>query len=461
MTQRTLLSDTLATFAVNTNIDATPAAVRDWAKLLILDAVGNAYASSRFDFARQALTAMLGLDSGASTVIGMPGRLTLRDAVLMNGMLVHGLDYDDTYLPGAAHLTASCVPTTLGVAAHLDASGADLLAACLIGVESGIRLAAVAKGSFLKTGFHPTSLCGAFGSVIGAGRLMKLTHEQMMMAQGLVLSSASGNMQPTQEGAWAKRLHPGLMGSAAITAASLARQGFTGPHEVYEGRYGLFPCFLGVHAGDADLSLATQRLGAHWECARTSIKLYPACYQSHAAMNAAVELREQEAVDVTQIESIHARMAEAAVALVCEPLAAKKKPHNSYAAQFSLPYALACCLARGRFALEETAEASYSDPLLLDLADKVSYEIDPDSGFPKFRSGEVIVRLKDGRVVSRRKNVLPDEPASAAQIIAKFRQNTQYALTPAKAGQVTEMILNLEKLGSAKTLSELISGDNS
>ena len=92
--------------------------------------------------------------------------------------------------------------------------------------------------------------------------------------------------------------------------------------------------------------------------------------------------------------------------LVCEPLEAKRKPLDSYGAQFSLPYALACCFTRGRFGIEEIEEASYSDPSLRALAQKVSYEIDPDAGFPKYRSGEVIVTLKNGKQVSRRKRVL-------------------------------------------------------
>ena len=124
-----LLSDVFATFAVDTRADAIPADVLQWTKLLVLDAIGNAYASAGYEFAHRALAALQGLDGGDAAVIGLPGRLTVRDAVLMNATLVHGLDYDDTYLPGAAHLTASCVPTALGVAAQVDASGRDLLVA--------------------------------------------------------------------------------------------------------------------------------------------------------------------------------------------------------------------------------------------------------------------------------------------------------------------------------------------
>ena len=455
-----LISDVLAEFVLNAQLNRMPAEVQHWAKLLILDAIGNAYASSRYDFAQRALSALQGLGEGDSCVIGSDARLGLRDAVMMNGTLIHGLDYDDTYLPGATHLGASCFPTALALAARRDAGGADFLAAYALGIEAGTRLGGASKGAFLKGGFHPTSLLGIFASTLTAGRLMQLTHAQLVMAQGIALSWASGNMQPTQEGTWAKRLHAGLAGAGAINAVAMAKNDFTGPFEVYEGRYGLFPCFLGAHAGEADLPFITRDLGEHWELMRTSVKLFPACYQSHAFMNAALALRAEESIDVEAIESINTLIAETAVPLVCEPLAAKHKPHNSYAASFSLPYAVACCLSRGRFGLEETEEAAFTDPALLKLARKVSYEIDPNSGFPKYRSGEVIVRLRDGREFSRRKNILPDDRAPEAEVVRKFRDNTRDALSPERVSSIIDMILNVEAVGSARTIARaLTAGD--
>ena len=106
MTGKKNLSDIFAGFVATQDGKAIPQEVRNSAKLLMLDAIGNAYAATRFEFAHKGLTALQGLSSGDARVIGMPARLALRDAILMNGMLVHGLDFDDTYLPGSAHLTA-------------------------------------------------------------------------------------------------------------------------------------------------------------------------------------------------------------------------------------------------------------------------------------------------------------------------------------------------------------------
>ncbi len=321
-----------------------------------------------------------------------------------------------------------------------------------------MRLSGAGKGSFLKAGFHPTSIIGCFANTLIAGRLMRMSHQQLMMAQGLALSFASGTMQPTQEGAWAKRPHAGWSGVAGITAASMARQGYSGPTEAYEGRYGLFPCFLGAHTGDADLPFVTRDLGKQWEISRSSIKLYPACYHLHAFMNAAIELQIQEHIAVEDIESVCGLVAETTVPLVCEPMPERSKPHNSYAAQFSLPYAIACCLVRGRFGLEEIDESAYSDPQILALAKKVSYKIDPNAGFPKYRTGEIIVTLKNGRQISRRNHILPEEPASEARIFTKFMSNTRLALAPAQAIAIRDMIMAADDIPDARHLARALAG---
>ncbi len=451
------ISQIFARFATDLTWRQIPAAVQERAKLLLLDAIGVAFASTKFDFAQRALAALKHLGAGDSPVIGMAETLTLRDAAMLNGILIHGLDYDDTYLPGSVHLTASCVPTVLGVAAKNGASGEELLIALALGLETAARLGLAGRGGFLRAGFHATSVCGTFGSTIAAGRLMKLDAAQFTLAQGAALSMASGTLQPMQDGSWTKRMHPGWAAVAGITAATLARERYIGPSEAYEGRFGLFTTFLGAHAKEANVSSAVDGLGEHWEFPRASIKLFPACHQSHAFFNAAIGVAREHDISAGDIESIRVRIAEPAVPLVCEPLAAKRKPDSSYAAQFSLPYGVACCLTRGRFGIAELDERSFTDDALVALAHKVDYEIDPDSGFPKFRSGEVIVNMKSGRKFRKREQILPDEPAPAAAILDKFTGTTASAMPAERAGRIRDMLRGLERLENVRELTQLLS----
>lgn len=457
MSEKQSLSEQVSEFATQLHTEQIPVGVRSRAKLLLLDAIGGAFAATRFDFAERALAAGRALGSGASDVIGSPDKLALRDAILVNAVLVHGLDYDDTYLPGSIHLSASCVPTVLGVGAATRASGSELLAACVLGLEISARLGAAGKGGFLRAGFHATSICGVFGCTVAAGRLMGLDAHQLTMAQGIALSTASGNMQPMQDGSWTKRMHPGLAGSSAVTAATFAQAGYIGPREAYEGRFGLYPCFLGAHAKDSEPALVTAELGERWEFPRASIKLFPACHQSHAFFNAAIGLAREHALRLEDVESIRVRVAEPAVPLICEPLAAKRRPDSSYGAQFALPYGIAACLTRGRFGLAELEESSYKDPSLVALAHKVDYEIDPNPGFPKSRSGEVIVSMRNGKTVSRRENIVPDEPAADDAIISKFMDNTSPVVSGERAAKIRDAVLGLERVTDARELTTLLS----
>src|SRR4051812_43178087 len=178
----TTISETLSEFACDISYDAIPPHVRERAKHLILDAVGIAHAATRYDFASRALAGIEAFGTGEAHVIGMSARLPLRDAALMNGILIHGIDYDDTYLPGGIHATASAFPCALGMAAHLDLSGRDVLLAYVLGMEVSTRLSAVAKGEIHQVGFHPTGLMAAFGCAVAAGKLLGLDALQLTMA---------------------------------------------------------------------------------------------------------------------------------------------------------------------------------------------------------------------------------------------------------------------------------------
>jgi len=281
---------------------------------------------------------------------------------------------------------------------------------------------------------------------------MKLDAAQHALAQGVALSVTASTLQPLQEGSWTKRLHPGWGGASGITAAAFARAGYVAPAQAYEGRFGLYTCFLGEHAAGAQPASVVEGLGEQWEFTRTSIKLFPACHQLHAFMNAAITLAKEQSFSADNVHSVRALIADAAVPLVCEPLASKLAPASSYSAQFSLPYAVACALQRGRFGLNEIEAAAYTDADLLKLAQKVSYEIDPNPGFPKSRSGEVIVRMNDGRELRCRDNILPDEPASAEAIIRKYTHNTDGILPASTAVQIRDAVLGLDTLADTAVL---------
>jgi 2-methylcitrate dehydratase PrpD len=453
-----LISEELARFVDAHTTAAIPAAVTARAKHLILDAVGIALASTGYDFAHRAITAISGLaGAGDFAVIGMPARLPLRDAALINGILIHGLDFDDTHSGGVIHATASVLPTVLAVGAQQRASGREVLAAYVLGIEVAARLGAVAKGAFHQVGFHPTGLIGAFACALAAGRLMGLNEKQLVMAQGLTLSAGAGSLEFLEDGAWNKRFHPGWAAVSGITAAALARQGFVGAKRAYEGRFGLYASHLQSHFDPANLALATGGLGKTWELQQVAVKPYPACHFVHACVDAAVTLRREHKFDAREIELVRALVPAEVVKTVCEPAANKRRPANSYDAQFSIPYTVAAALRRGQFTLDELEDDALGDADTLALADRVQYEIDAATTFPRHYTGEVIVALRGGRTLRHREAVNRgngERPLSECDIIAKFRSNAERAIAQAKAQEIETSLLSLDQATDVGALAD-------
>lgn len=450
-----LISQSLAEFAHDLTFETIPKEVRERAKHLILDATGIAYASGRYDFAHKTLTAIASLGgTGDVPVFGLGARLPARDAALVNGILVHGLDFDDTHTGGVIHATASVWPCVLSAAYLRGASGADLVTAYVAGVEAATRLAAVASGAFHQVGFHPTGLIGVFGCTLAAGTLMGLSPQALVMAQGIALSMASGSLEFLEDGAWTKRMHPGWAAQAGITAAALAQHGFVGPSRAYEGRFGLFNAYLqdGVEADR--WSRATAGLGSIWETTAVAVKPLPACHFTHACADAAVVLKQQHSFEPSDVVHIKALVPAETVTTVCEPVANKRRPANAYDAQFSIPYMVAASLVRGRFTLAELEPDALSDETILHLCDRVDYETDPRSTFPRHYTGELQISLKDGRVLVHREAMnrgCADRPLSNAEIAAKFEENAATALSRRDAAAVREAVLGLDWAEHART----------
>jgi 2-methylcitrate dehydratase PrpD len=453
------LSATLGAFSSSLAWERIPAGVRTRAKHLILDAVGCGLAARRFDFAVASLRAAAELGAGGQrAVLGQSERLALRDAALANGILMHGLDYDDTHSEGIAHLTVSVLPTVLGVAAELGLHGRELLAAYVAGVEAGARIAAAAKGAFHQVGFHPTGAVGAFACAIAAGKLHGLDAQGLARAQGIALSVASGSLEFLADGAWTKRFHPGWAAVGGITAATLAKHGFVAPPAPYEGRFGLYRSYLGPLGAQCDLDRLTRGLGTDWETLQVAVKPYPACHFVHAFADAALALH-RAGVSAENVERITALVPAEVVKTVCEPAAAKQRPANDYDARFSVPYVVAASLQAGRFGLGELEASALRDPRILALAAKVDYAMDPQSTFPRHYCGELVVRTKDGRELRHREAVnrgCADRPLANAEVEAKFAGNAAFA-DSGRAKRVRDAVLALDE-HPARALEDALAG---
>ena len=453
------IAQQLGNFAATLTLERVPEATLQRAKLLILDAIGVALAAASFEFGRRAVRGLAALDAGNAQVIGLPQRLAVRDAVLVNGILAHGLDFDDTSISARVHAGAACMPAALTLAAALGNSGSQMLLAYIAGMECAMRIGAVAKGGFKEQGFYPIGVAGVFATTIIAGRLLGLDAAELANAQGIAYSTASGNQEFVEEMAWTKRMHPGWAGVGGITAALLAKGGYVGPTLPYEGRNGLYRVYLGVHAQHSDIRLATQGFNETWEIDKVAFKPIPACYFSIAAIDAACTLHHAHNLRAADIDTVRVLLPQAAIETVCTPAAIRRKPTDTYAAVFSVYYGVAVALARGRYGLTDLEPAALADPQVLALIERTEYEIDPHTTFPQFYSGAVKVTTRDGRSFEQREDVhrgAPERPLSESAIIAKFMDNAARSLSGDRPARIRDAVLDLETVANVKTITDLL-----
>jgi len=424
-----------------------PALVTAKAAVLMLDTIGSCLASSREDFGRAVLGGAERLGGPQeSTLIGTRAKAGAASAVLANATLAHGLDFDDTREDAIVHTECVAVATALAVGEAVGASGQAVLEAAIAGVEVMCRVGLAVPGRFHARHFHPTSLTGSFAAAAVAGKLYRLTEDQLVHAFGICGSQAGGIIEYLADGSWTKRLHPGWAAHAGVAAVILARAGFTGPETVFEGAHGFYQAFAGASA-EATLDALLATLGRQWELEQLTLKPYPCGSIAQPYMDCALRLREKHQIRPEDIASIGCRTAEGPVPRLWEPLAAKHRPANGYAAKFSLPYLLAVMFVKGRASLAEFTDEAVRDDSVLEVAGKVGYELDSTIDYPRQFIGHVAVRLHDGRLLEEGQDHPrggPDSPMSRDEVEAKFRGNASLAVPEAQASRVISLVGDIE-----------------
>lgn len=454
------ISRVVADFAAEMRFERLPGAFVEFLKDHIIDVVGTSLAATRFDFAYRALAGLATLsDSSGGTVVGMAQRLPLKDAALMNGVLAHGLDYDDTHATGPVHPSASAFPCVLAVGEHLDCSGRDLLLAYGIGIEFATRLGLAANGTMHKTGFHTTGVVGHGACAIAAGKLLGLNSDQLANAQGLAGSTAAAIAEHRKDGAWNKRIHPGWAAVGGMTAASLARAGFIGTKRVYEGGDGLFRTHAGSHFDDVDLAAITADLGERWRADEVAVKPYPVCHILHASIDSAIALRREHELRPADIASVRVLLHPDTFHYVCENPEMRRKPTSDYMAKFSAHYTTAVALVRGKCGFAELEPEAITDSEVLALAQRVEHASDPESAFPRYFSGGVEVTLANGRTVAHHERVnrgAGERALDRDAIAQKFLDNAAFAMSNDRAEAMLQTLLRLEQL-SGRELAAVVS----
>lgn len=388
---------------------------------LLFDIVGLAIAARQTDYVAGALASAVG--NGSCTIFGAQGDFTMYDAALVNGTAAHGEDFDDTFEGGPVHAGAVIVPAMLALAEQRQLSGEAVMRGIAVGAELLCRMSLVAPEATHRAGFHPTAVFGAPAATAAAGAALGMPPGAVESALGISGSLAAGIIEYLAHGSSTKRLHAGNAAQSGLRAALLGAGGFSGPATVFEGTHGFYKAF--APSKQPDFRPLTERLGQSWVIETLAFKPYACGTMTQPFVDCAIALRNR-GVRAEDIERITCRVGEGTVHRLWAPLSEKHRPPNGYGGKFSTPYCMAVGFFDGQAGLKQFTDERVKDPHVLALAQKISYEVDPNDDYPRNFSGHLRALMKDGSVHEIRQPHMrggAHEPLSDAEIMQKFRAN--------------------------------------
>ena len=448
------LSLNLAEWTLGLRYEDLPERVVADVTLRLLDTLGLVISGAATPMGRAVQAASSSFGPGhRARLIPSGKRTSAPTAALAHGTQAHAEDFDDTHNESIMHSSAPVLATVLALGEEVRASGREAVVLVATGNELNCRLGCVAPGRFHDHGFHPTSVLGTVTSAILAARMLGLDAAAAVHAAGIAGSQASGILEAYEDGTWSKTLHPGWAAHSGVTAAMLARAGFTGPRTVLEGRFGLFRSFLRGSRGSEqafDFERVTAGLGEAWEQLDSSFKPYPCAHAIHSFVDATLEARAALGPRPGDISRIEASVAPHFVELICEPREPKIRPRTPTHARASLQYAIAAALQAGSLGLEHYTEAAIADPEVLALAEKVSWTPDPSPPPPTQYKGVVTIEAVDGRretaVVAHNRGSR-ENPMTRDDLVAKFHACAR-SLDTRQRRRIIDTVLALETLQS-------------
>jgi 2-methylcitrate dehydratase PrpD len=368
-------------------------------------------------------------------------------AALANGAMSHALDYEDAFDAAPVHPNASLIPAVLALAQSRALGGKELIAAIATGCDFACRLALSLRQQLEAGGWYPPPILAAFGAVAGAANLLRLSPEQVKSAWSLLLlqNSCAGEIKYDADTV-IRAVREAFPAQAAVTSTLLAEAGIQGFRAPFEGRAGFFALFAGGRFEPREL---LGDLGKRYLVEALSFKPWPSCRGTHAAIEAALWMRDQPGFDASQVETVTVQ-GSAVQAMLAEPLQRKRAPSTAIDAKFSLPFTVASALLRGKVTLESFSDPALGDVEVRALATRVTFVQHPEVGTDDATSGGLILRQRDGRIFERQvadPMGSPARPLTDEALVDKFVDcvgRAQAPLAPSPARALAARILALE-----------------
>lgn len=437
-------SESLASFVVDSAYSDISSGARASLKMRVLDALGCAIGALGAPVVAH-IRNVVDLLGGkpVATLIG-GGQSAPDRAAFFNGALVRYLDFNDSYLAK----NETCHPSdnlgaVLAASEAAGITGEQFLTALAVAYEVQCRLSELAP--VRAKGFDHTTQ-GAYAVAAGVSKALGSTVDQT--ANTIAMSATANNaLRVTRTGRisnWKALAYPNTAMNATH-AAFLAKEGITGPIEVFEGNKG----FQEAIAGSFTVNWQNEKLEA---IERTILKKYNAEIHSQSAVEAILELRESQRFSPNQIEQVEVEIFAVAFNIIGGGAEGDKyEVHTKEQADHSLPYILAVALLDGRVGLDQYASERILREDAQSLLRKVS--IHPNQSFtnrfPEQMPVRVQVRLKSGDRFEIEKDDYEGfhtRPLSWERLVDKFEQLTEdYTDKPLRA-RLIQAVQNLDEI---------------
>jgi 2-methylcitrate dehydratase PrpD len=435
----------LAHYVVNAKYDDLPANVRKEGVRTLLNWVGVAIGGSHHETVDIAASA-LGPFSGPlqASLFGRHERFDIMNAAFINGVSSHIFDYDDTHLKTIIHPAGPVASAILALSEMQPVTGRDFLNALVLGVETECRIGNSVYPNHYDVGWHITGTAGVFGSAAAAGRLLGLNEQQMRWALGLAASQPVGLRESF--GSMNKSFNPGRAASDGLFAAILASKNFTSSDSMIEAKRG----WANAISTKQDWAEITEGLGQRYETALNTYKPFACGIVLHPAIDAAIQLRNENQVSAGQVKRIELKVHP----LVLE-LTGKKTPQDGLEGKFSVYHAVAVALIEGAGGEKQFSDRAVRDPTVIELRGKVIPIIDPTI---KPEQVEMSIELNDGRVLKKRiEHAIGslEKPMSDADLERKFTDLAEGILPPQQTAKVMELCWKVEGLADAGEIARM------
>jgi len=383
--------------------------------------------------------ASLAPDEKGINVWGVNRKAHILEALFMNCILARRSDLLNTYLSsnnmGGSHPSDN-VSLVLSLADAFGTTGREVLLTTYLAFRLSCDFAEFFHPE--KGDFDHDALALLYTSLV-ASHFLGLSKEKMVQAQRIAGAMGLGTNQAAL-GVVTEWKHCTYASCAVrgMLAAFLARSGFEGPIDIYEGEAGI-KRFV---PWDKDAEKPNPELE------RIIFKRWPALVFVQTAIDAALVLAPQVA-DCGEIERVEVRTYKKAIE---ESAFSSAVYHPETRA--GITHSMPCCVALAL--IEKKPEFRHFDPsyfegspALKELVPKV--KVLEDSGmtalFPDKSPVEITITRKDGSVFSTRLDYPrgdPHDPLTDAEIEEKVLAYAAPALPPEEAKAIIQKIWNLE-----------------